>query len=105
MRKSWRGAVIGELREHPYCKVCIPRDTLHKMIHDEILNVPVPRPVNIREAVFQLRSLESFGAISPKDSFEKRLRVLIALFEYVEQPTADALKIQLKVAERFYHPP
>ena len=41
------------------------------------------------------------GAISDKDPFEKRLIVLIALFECVAQPTADALKKQLDLVREF----
>lgn len=104
-RSHWRGAVIGELRQHPYCKVLIPRETLHKMIHEAVPCVPVPSPENVRDVIFQLRNLEKYGAIGPDDSLEKRLKVLISLFEYAEDPTAEALKAQLEVAERFYKPP
>lgn len=80
----------------------IPRSTLHRQIHERIKNVPVPKTINAINALAQLRKLEEQGAISEQDSLLKRLKVLIALFDCIEQPTADALKAQLEVAREFY---
>ena len=64
--------------------------------------MPVPKTINAINALAQLRKLEEQGAISEQDSLLKRLKVLIALFDCIEQPTADALKAQLEVAREFY---
>ena len=41
--------------------------------------------------------LRSYGVEFDDYDLESRLRLLIALFDYVEQPTADAFKKQLKI--------
>ena len=101
----WQGGLKGSLRLHWYCRVYIPRDTLHRQIHDEVRCVPVPKDISIKSALFQLEMLEKTGAIDDKDSIEKRLKVLIALFECSDDPTADALKQQLEIVQRFYNEP
>ena len=90
---------------HWYCKVYIPRDTLHREIHAHISGVPVPKYANIKSVMEQLRMLEYYEAIKDTDNIEKRLNVLIALFECSEGPTADALKKQLEIVHRFYEEP
>lgn len=47
--------------------------------------------------------LEQAGAISDDDNIEKRLMVLAALFDCVEQPTADAFRKQQQIAHEFYN--
>lgn len=90
------------MREFHYCKVYIPKDTLHKRIHAQVPTVPVPKTVNALAALTQLRLLEQAGAISDDDNIEKRLMVLAALFDCVEQPTADAFREQQRIAHEFY---
>ena len=87
-----------------YNRVYIPRDTLHREIHAYIAWVPVPRAISLRSAMEQLRMLEKYGGIKDTDPIEKRLKVLIALFECSEDPTANALKEQLRIVERFNKP-
>lgn len=103
-RKSWKGGAIGQLRMHWYCRMPIPRDTLHKEIHHYIGSIPLPRYHSAKSALQQLEYLEKYGGISKDDPIEKRLKVLIALFECSEDCTADALKIQLAIVERFNKP-
>lgn len=104
-RKSWKSGYIRELRMHWYCRILIPRDTLHKEIHHYIGSIPVPRNISAKSALEQLRYLEKYGGISPDDPIEKRLKVLIALFECIEDCTAEALKIQLRIVNKFYNKP
>lgn len=104
-KRFWKGGLKGEFRMHWYCKVYIPRNTLHKEIHAQITSVPVPKYSNIRGVIEQLKMLEHYGAIRDTDSIEKRLKVLIALFECSEDPTADALRKQLEIVQGFYHQP
>ena len=105
MRKSYSKGELSTLRLFWYCIVSIPRDTMHREIHCEINNIPVPSGLNARLALEQLYALEEYGAISWDDPIEKRLEVLISLFECCEQPTADALKRELKVVRRFNQKP
>ena len=104
-KRHWRGGYLAELRDFPYCVVSIPRDSLHRYIHEWMSDVPAPRNVNAKSALLQLRMLEGYGAISENDSIEKRLRLLIALFDCVEQPTADAFRKQLDIVCKFYKKP
>lgn len=100
-KNKWKQGSIRKLRDHYYCKIYIPRNTLHRYIHQDIVEIPVPREMDAKAALWHLDYLERFGAISDKDPFEKRLIVLIALFECVAQPTADALKKQLDLVREF----
>ena len=102
-KRSWKGGFKSKLRDHWYCQVFIPKNTLHKMIHQNVPYVPVPRDSNAREALRQLQNLESYCAIGPNDPLEKRLRILISLFDYIEQPTADGFRAQLDVVHDFYY--
>lgn len=104
-RKNWKGDSIGALRDFYYCKAYIPKDTLHGIIHAEIPTVPVPKPENAAKVLRQLITLEEYSAIGNEDSISKRLRVLIALFDCIEQPTADALKSQLDIVCKFRKEP
>ena len=70
---------------------------MHLMIHTHVSNVPTPRPINASEALKQLRLLEKYNAIKEADDIEKRLKVLIALFDEVEPDTTSALRRQLAI--------
>ena len=59
--------------------------------------IPPPSQENAKTALWHLQYLEKYGGISDRDPIEKRLQVLIALFDCSEQPTADALRKQLKI--------
>lgn len=83
--------------------VLIPRATLHREIHETISNIVPPKDINAKDALFQLRMLEEHGAISLDDPIEKRLSVLIALFDCCEPETTLGFKKQLKIARRFYN--
>lgn len=91
------------LRDHWYLKVEIPKDTLHRQIHHEVVHIPVPRAISIKAALDQLEMLNKFGGISGEDSLEKRLLVLLAIFECIEPNTYNALKKQYDVVYRFYN--
>lgn len=76
---------------------------MHKLLHAEVPLVPFPRSINALSALNQLMMLEQSGAISDDDNIEKRLMILAALFDCVEQPTADAFRKQQQVAHEFYN--
>lgn len=102
-RREYNKGWAKRLRDHWYLSVEIPRDTLHRQIHCEVAHIPVPRVIAIKSALEQLDLLEKFGGISRKDSIEKRLAVLVALFDCIEPPTYDALKKQYEIVCKFYH--
>lgn len=103
-RNKWSHGPSCRLRLYPYCIVLIDKYTLHKYIHEHLTYIPTPRCSSIREVLYQLEQLREYGAISLNDPIEKRLQVLIALFECVEQPTANALKKQLKLVHDIKKP-
>ena len=103
--KKWGFGDLAALRQFWYCKVSIPRETLHHYIHENIANIPTPKPENAKDALRQLQYLESYQAIHDTDGIERRLQVIIALFEGVEPRTVDALKRQLEVIHEFYQEP
>lgn len=90
------------LRTHWYCTVEIPKDTLHKRLHREVDRVPVPSACNVQSALYQLDLLEKFGAIHRYDNIERRLMVLMALFNCCEPKTHTALKKQYDIVRKFY---
>ena len=67
--------------------------------------IPVPEEVDAKTVLWHLDYLEKYDAISEKDTFEKRLLVLIALFDCSSQPTADALRKQLDLVREFNKKP
>lgn len=79
----------------------VPRNTLHARLHHEIMWVPPPSGKNAKEAFEQLVMLERFGALHKEDSIEKRLGLLIALFDYAEPKTTEAFRNQLRVVKEF----
>lgn len=91
--KGW----AKRIRDHWYCRVDIPRDTLHREIHNQVVHIPVPKVLSIKDALYQLELLERFGGISKDDDIEKRLKVLMALFDCCEPATHRALEKQYQV--------
>lgn len=104
-RKKWGRGALASFRDYWYCRMYIPRDTLHKMIHLEVPNVPPPSESSARAALEQLGYLEQYGSITEFDSLERRLDLLAALFDCSDQPTADAFRAQLEVVRKFKKAP
>lgn len=100
-RRDWRIGYAHALREHWYFRMAIPKNTLHARIHESIACIPVPSGTSAKEAFRQLTFLETYGAIHKSDSIEKRLKLLIALFDCQEPATADALKQQLRIVQEY----
>ena len=103
IRREWNKGKLDKLRLHPYCIVPLDRDSIHRYIHVHLAYIPAPSGRVVDGVLEQLDYLEKYGGISQEDSLEKRLIVLTALFECVEQPTADALKEQLRIIREFYN--
>ena len=99
--RRWSCGHLASLRQYWYCKVSIPRDSLHRFIHENIASIPAPRPQSAKDALDQLRNLERYGAIHSLDPVDRRLEVLIALFDCVEPRTAEALSQQLEIVREY----
>lgn len=100
-RKKWARGSLRVLRDYWYCKVSIPRDTLHKKLHLEISDIPVPSESSAKSALKQLEMLAEYNAISEYDSIERRLGILASLFDCSDQETADAFRKQLDIVREF----
>lgn len=104
-RRYWHGDTLIALRDYWYCRAEIPKNTLHRRLHNLVQTVPVPKATNAKSALEQLRTLERYEVIHEDDTIERKLEVLIALFDSVEQPTAEALRKQLDIVHKFYEKP
>lgn len=100
-RRGWNKGYAHALRHHWYFVTEIPRETLHARIHESVTNVPVPSGQSAKDAYEQVVMLESYGALHKEDPIEKRLGLLIALFDCCEPKTADAFKRQLETVRKF----
>lgn len=89
------------LREFWYCRILIPRDSLHRIIHEEVFRIPVPNEYLCEDCLEQLKRLEAVNAIHDSDSIIKRLEILICCLDTGDSPTAEALKQQLEVARNY----
>ena len=101
-RREYSKGWAKRLRDHWYLSIEIPRDTLHRQIHYEVAHIPVPRVISIKSALEQLNLLEKFNGISRNDNIEKRLMVLLALFDCAEPATYNALRKQYDIVCKFY---
>ena len=104
-RKKWSRGYAHGLRSYWYLRVEIPKDTLHADIHNALAEVPIPRGLYAKEALEHLELLNSFGVLHKNDPIEKRLKLLIALFDYIAPATADAFRKQLEIATKFNSSP
>lgn len=75
----------------------LPKNTLHRFIHANLYAIPVPDNVSAKVAYEQLLTLDRFGVLHEDDPIQKRLQLLIALFDCVAQPTADGFRKQLDI--------
>lgn len=80
--------------------------TLHHDIHEAMPNgVPLPNPKELKVAIDKLNSLAQCGAISEKDSMEKRLAIILPMFSVKESGAAhSAFSKQFDLASQFFHP-
>lgn len=85
--------------------VYLERDTIHRYLHTHLAYIPTPRAMVAKDVLYHLDLLKKYGGIKDDDPLEKRLQVLIALFDCVEQPTADALREQLSLVHKFEKAP
>lgn len=100
-RKKWDRGYAKLIRSHWYFNVQIPANTLHASIHKKMWGIPTPDGTAAKDAYEQIRMLEESNALHRDDSVELRLNLLIALFECIAQPTADAFKEQKCLINKF----
>ena len=103
--RRWASGWLASFRQYWYCTIYIPRDTLHRYIHENIATIPAPRPESAKDALRQLQYLEKYNAIHDEDPIEKRLELIACLFDCTEQRTADAFRRQKEIVQEFYKCP
>ena len=100
-RQYAKGFWANKLRLHPYCIVLIPKNTLHKEIHSEIPEVPIPKECICESVYNQLKILWEFGAIGDDDSLQKRVDLLVFCLKCVADETVEVLEKQKEIANRY----
>lgn len=100
-RRKWRGGYAGKLRAFWYLRVSIPRVTLHRYIHENMVGIPKPNESLCRGALEALEELDRRGVLKKEDSINKRLRLLICILDTGDSSTAKALKKQLELVELY----
>lgn len=104
-RRNWGNEYARTLRQLQYCSVYIPKEGLHRFIHQNMAGIPAPSSMAAKSALEQLQYLKNYGAINDNDPIEKRLNLLAALFDCVAQPTADGFRKQLSIVHKYYEKP
>ena len=95
--RHWKQGYAKLLRESPYFKALIPRDTLHRAIHSRVETVPVPDGVSAKVVYDELAKLFVEGVIHDSDTIERKLIIAIKLFSKLSPLTAEALSGQLRI--------
>ena len=99
-RRHWNSGWALRLRNHPYMIKLIPRETLHRIIHENVSNIPQPSGKECKTAYELISCLDKEGKIKESDPLEKRIELLLSCFENPE--TRKALIKQREVISQFY---
>lgn len=101
--RHWHQGYAKLLREHPYMGKMIPMETLHRLIHSKIHDIPTPNGKECKLAYELIRELEAKGEIDIiNDSIEKRLALLIGLWKDACPATVEVLRWQSDIVAKFY---
>lgn len=101
LRSEWSSGEQKRLRNYYYCIIPLPKDSFHHHIHTRVSCIPLPKSVSAQYVFEHLKYLTLVGAIKDSDPIEKRLKLLINLFDYIEPATAAALYAQLKAVYEY----
>lgn len=101
-KRVWDYGWAKRLRDHPYCGAYLPQMTLHRLIHAEMANVPLPDQKACQTAYIALQSWLDAGWASLDDSPERKLEVIAKCFRAKWPKTAEALDMQRKIITEFY---
>lgn len=102
-KKKWlsSGFWAAELRQCQWCIVEIDFG-----LHDHVtLNsppVPIPSDETIEQVLYLLGRLVKHGSLDKRTSLERRLEILVYLFEGAAPDTAEALQAQLDAVREYY---
>lgn len=98
---EFRESILINLREHPYCGMYIPQDTLHREIHSKVHDIPTPCGKACRVAVEAIDSWLAGGLISLDDPLERRIEVISWCFKAKYKPITAMLEYQREVVIEF----
>lgn len=79
----------------------IPKNTLHRFIHEGVNDVPLADGKSCRIAVEAINNWLEAGYIHLDDTLAQKLVILIIIFNAIEPRTAEALVKQLHIAGEF----
>ena len=96
-KRHWKIGWAKVLREQPYCGASIPKNTLHRFIHENVHDVPVADGKSCKIAVMVINNWLEAGYISLDDTVEQKLRTLICIFNKMSPATANVLRKQLEI--------
>lgn len=99
-KRHWKQGYARLLREHEFFKVMVPQQTLHRLIHSKIHDVPTPNGKDCKRAyyllVFELRE----GRLSMDMRPSQRLDFLIGVWQNCPA-TCAILKWQQGILRKF----
>lgn len=99
-KRMYSQGYARSLREHPWLRIYIPRDTLHRWIHHNMRCIPVPDGKDARKCFELLMRMERVGELDYNANIFVRLNFLIE--HLVSEDTVNALKKQRQVISEFY---
>lgn len=99
-RRMYHSGYARALREHPFLRCYVPRDTLHREIHHKLKAIPVPEGKDAKRVFEYLMRLERNGELDYDADILPRLAFLI---DQLKTPsTVEALKNQYQIISEFY---
>ena len=104
-KRHWKSGWAKVLREHSYCGAMIPKNTLHRFIHEGVNDVPLADGKSCRIAIEAINNWLEAGYISLDDPVERKLEVLIGIFNKISPKTANVLQKQLDIVRNYNERP
>lgn len=104
-KRHWHTGWAKRLREHEYCGSMIPKNTLHRFIHEGVNDVPLADGKSCRIAVEAINNWLEAGYIHLDDPLEQKLLTLITIFNTLEPRTAEVLRKQLHIVRDYKQRP
>ena len=104
-KRHWKIGWAKVLREHPYCGTLLPTHTLHRYIHENITDIPVPDGKACRIAFDVINNWLEADYISVDSPLEQKLAVLSSIFNKMSPDTAYALRKQLEIVRNYNERP
>jgi len=102
-KRHWQQGYARALREHWYSGAYIPQQTLHRIIHSKLHDIPVPNGRDCKRAYEELIRREREGLITRDDTPMQKLEFLVEMFKDSCHATTAMLLWQKQIIEKFYN--